>query len=379
MNYISRKHEKAISDTLKEGKVAILYGPRQVGKTTLARNIASKIDKEYLYLNCDEPDIAFRLSNKTSTEIGSLVGAHSVVVIDEAQRVENIGITLKLLADNYPDVRVIATGSSSFELADSINEPLTGRAYYFTVWPLSLAELSGSEIVKQRMLGDMLVYGQYPEIILSKTLDRERYLSNVTNNYLYRDLMNVGAIRSEATLVALLKLLALQIGGLVSFNELARSLGIDVSTVRRLMDLLEKAYVIHTLMPLTSNDRNSISKQRKVYFVDLGVRNALLGVLTPIEFRDDAGALFENFCINEMRKNNMLESMPANDYFWRNYIGAEVDYVQIRDKKIKAFECKWSAKRSPKPPKAFAEKYSDAEYETINSENFVKILTGDSN
>lgn len=354
--------------------MAVLYGPRQVGKTTLARNIAQGIDSGYLYLNCDEPDVAYRLSGKTSTELASLIGAHKMVVIDEAQRVENIGITLKLLADNFTQLKVIATGSSSFELADSINEPLTGRAYYFTIWPISVNELPGDDLVKQRMLNDMLVYGQYPEVVLNMTFDRERYLTNLTSNYLYRDLLNVGAIRSEATLVALLKLLALQIGGLVSFHELANSLGIDVSTVRRLVSLLEKAYVIHALMPLTSNDRSSISKQRKVYFVDLGVRNALLGALSPVGFRDDVGPLFENFCINEMRKNNMLQSMPTNDYFWRNYIGAEVDYVQMKNNGIHAYECKWSPKRVQKPPKAFMDRYRDASYAVINPDNVLHEL-----
>jgi predicted AAA+ superfamily ATPase len=374
MQYIKRKYEQNIIDTLNEGKIAILYGPRQVGKTTLAKNVASKIDPDYRYFNCDEPDIAISLGNTTSTELAHIVGASKIVVIDEAQRIDNIGITLKLLADNFENLKVIATGSSSFELADSINEPLTGRAYYFNIWPMSISELPGTELEKNRLLNNMLIYGQYPEIALNTTTNKDRYLANLTNNYLYRDLLNIGVIRSEATLVSLLKLLALQIGGIVSFNELANSLGLDVSTVRRLIELLEKAYVIHTLLPLSNNDRKSISKQRKIYFVDLGVRNALLGSLMPIELRNDTGALFENFCVNELRKNNMLLAMPANDYFWRNYIGAEVDYVQIKNGKINAYEFKWSAKKQAKIPKAFSDKYQVSEFSFLNSNNAINYF-----
>jgi predicted AAA+ superfamily ATPase len=374
MKYIRRNYEQEILNTLDEGKIAVLYGPRQVGKTTMARAIAGQIDADYMYLNCDEPDIALSLSNKSTTEIAHVIGANKVVVIDEAQRVENIGITLKLIADNFKDIQIIATGSSSFELADSINEPLTGRAYYFNIWPMSVSELPGTLLEKNRLLKNMLIYGQYPEVILNLTTNKDRYLANLTTNYLYRDLLNIGAIRSEATLVSLLKMLALQIGSTVSFNELASSLGIDVSTVRRLVDLLEKAYVIHSLMPLTNNQRNSISKQRKVYFVDLGVRNALLGNLSQLEFRDDVGALFENFCINELRKKNMLLPMPANDYFWRDYIGAEVDYIQYKNNTINSFEFKWSPKKSVKLPKAFKDSYDNASLIGIHSGNAVDIF-----
>ncbi len=374
MKYIKRNHESGIVDTLKEGKIAVLYGPRQVGKTTLAKNIATNIDPDYKYLNCDEPDIALSLSNKTSTELAHVVGSSNMVVIDEAQRVENIGITLKLLADNFKDIKVLATGSSSFELADSINEPLTGRAYYFTIWPMCVSELPGDNLEKTRLLKQLLIYGQYPEIALNTATNKDRYLANLTNNYLYRDLLSIGAIRSESTLVSLLKLLALQIGSTVSFNELANSLGLDVSTVRRLIDLLEKAYVIHSLMPLTGNSRGSIRKQRKIYFVDLGVRNALLGRLMPLEVRDDVGALWENFCINELRKSNLLLSMPANEYFWRNYIGAEVDYVQIQNDMTRVYEFKWSSKRRVKIPKAFVDSFGSPEFTVINQKNAVELL-----
>lgn len=374
MTYIHRNQESAITQALDDGKIAIIYGPRQVGKTTMARKIAETIDPDYLYLNCDEPDVAIALSNKTSVELALYIGANKMIIIDEAQRVQNIGITLKLLADNYKDIKIIATGSSSFELVNSINEPLTGRAYYYHVWPLSIHELPGNDIDKKRQLAHSLVYGQYPVIALNLAADKDRYMSNLTQNYLYKDLLSVGVVRSEATLIRLLQLLAAQIGGQVSMNGLATSLGVDVSTVRRLIDLLEKAFVIHTLKPYSTNYRKSIRKQTKIYFVDLGVRNTLIGNFKPLETREDKGALWENFCVNELRKSNMLLSIPANDYFWRNYIGAEVDYLQERFGHLAAYEFKWSVSKNPRLPKAFVDEYGTTDLTVINSENFVSKL-----
>lgn len=374
MTYIHRNHEPAITQSLYDGKIAVIYGPRQVGKTTMARNIAESVDPQYLYLNCDEPDVASALSNKTSVELALYIGASKMIIIDEAQRVNNIGITLKLLADNYKDLKIIATGSSSFELANSINEPLTGRAYYYYVWPLSVNELPGNDSDKKRQLAHSLVYGQYPVIALNLTADKDRYMANLTQNYLYRDLLNAGVIRSEAILIRLLQLLALQIGSQVSMNELANNLGIDVTTVRRLIDLLEKAFVIHTLKPYSTNNRKTIRKQTKIYFVDLGVRNTLIGNLNSIDKRDDKGALWENFCVNELRKHNMLLSLPANDYFWRDYIGAEVDYLQEKNGQLTTYEFKWSASKNPRLPKAFVDEHGSTDLTVINSENFVSKL-----
>ena len=357
MNYLPRLSEDTIRATLDDGKIAILYGPRQVGKTTLSRHIAHSIDPSYRYWNCDEPDVAQALSGKTSTELGRILGTSGIVVIDEAQRVTNIGITLKLLADTFPDLRIIATGSSSFQLADAINEPLTGRAYYTTVWPLSLSEITkGNQLEASRIIPDLLVHGSYPVVALRETDDVVKYLGNLTKNYIYRDLLNHGVIRSEDTLVRLLKLLALQIGGEISLSSLARDLQIDVATVKRLIDLLEKAFVIHRLTPLSSNRRIGVRKSQKVYFTDLGVRNALIGNLNPIDLRNDTGALWENFCINELRKQASIRSEPVNTYFWRNYANAEVDYVEERGGTLHPYEFKWG-KASPRLPKAFRDEF----------------------
>ncbi len=373
MTYIKRLLEPYVKQALADNKIAVIYGPRQVGKTTLARHLANEIDSEYSYLNCDEPDIAKALSDKTSTELKLFIGNAKIVIFDEAQRVKNIGITLKLLADKFSNLKIIATGSSSFELANAINEPLTGRAYFFTMWPLALTELSDNQVERQRLLESLLIYGSYPVVALHEVKDIIRYLGDVTSNYLYKDLLSHGVIRSEAVLVSLLKALALQAGGEVSLSELSRTVGIDVATVKRLMDLLEKAFIIHRLSPLSKSPRNGIRKQNKVYFTDLGVRNYLIGNLNSTSLRIDNGALWENFCINELRKQTQPLSEPINDYFWRNYVGAEVDYIQQRAGEFFAYECKWGVKKA-RLPKAFTDDFKTHSLQIISPSDFSALI-----
>lgn len=372
MAYTKRSLEPAIVQTLNDRKIAILYGPRQVGKTTLAKHVAEKLEPQYKYLNCDEPDVSLALTNKTSTELRQFVGSSKMIVIDEAQRVPNIGITLKLLADTFPEIKIIATGSSSFELANAINEPLTGRAYYFTVWPLALREISQDITQQRRLLHHLLIYGSYPVVGLNQAQDINRYLGDLTSNYLYQDLLSHGVIRSEAVLIKLLRALALQAGGEVSLSELSRTVGVDIATVKRLMDLLEKAFVIHRLLPLTKNPRKSIQKLTKVYFTDVGVRNYLIGNLNPPELRSDMGALWENFCVNELRKQASLSSLPLNDYFWRNYAGAEVDYIQQKEGALYPYEFKWGAKK-PYLPKAFQDDFEAKELSVVSPNSFLTL------
>jgi predicted AAA+ superfamily ATPase len=374
MQYIKRLLESPIKQTLADNKIAVIYGPRQVGKTTLAKHLAAEIDPHYTYLNCDEPDVASALSDKTSTELKLFIGTSNIVVIDEAQRVNNIGVTLKLLADTFPKLKVIATGSSSFELANAVNEPLTGRAYYFTMWPLALSEISSNQIEQRRLLESLLIYGSYPVVSLHAVNDITRYLGDVTTNYLYKDLLSHGVIRSEAVLVALLKALALQSGGEVSLSELSRTVGVDVATIKRLMDLLEKAFIIHRLSPLSKNLRSGIRRLNKVYFTDLGIRNYLIGNLNATNLRSDNGALWENFCVNELRKQTQPLSAPINDYFWRNYAGAEVDYIQQREGKIYPFECKWGSKK-PRLPKAFTDDFDTQPLQAISPTDFDSLIT----
>jgi hypothetical protein len=373
MPYVKRLLEPYIKQTLADNKIAVIYGPRQVGKTTLARHLAAYIDPQFSYLNCDEPDVAAALADKTSTELKLFIGSPKIVVIDEAQRVKNIGISLKLLADTFPDLKIIATGSSSFELANAINEPLTGRAYFFTMWPLALSELSDSHIEQRRLLESLLVYGSYPVVALHEVNDITRYLGDITANYLYKDLLSHGVIRSEAVLISLLKAMALQIGGEVSLSELSRTVGVDVATIKRLIDLLEKAFIIHRLSPLSKNPRNGIRKMNKVYFTDLGVRNYLIGNLNSMNLRIDQGALWENFCVNELRKQTQPLSEPVNDYFWRNYAGAEVDYIQQKGGKLYPYECKWGTKKA-RLPKAFADDFMVQPLQTVSPADFSALI-----
>ena len=374
MDYIHRHQEQPIIEGICDGKIAIIYGPRQIGKTTLAKSVAKKLDPNYKYLNADEPDVALALSGRSSTELRLYIGPVKTLVIDEAQRVSNIGITLKLLADTMPEMKVIATGSSSFELSDSVNEPLTGRAYYYTIWPLALSEVADDPVEQRRHLEDQMIYGQYPAIALGQVADKKRYLANLVQNYLYRDLLSVGVIRSEAVLLKLLQLLAYQIGNQVSINELASELRQPQATVANLIDLLEKAFVIHRLHPYAKNVRNTIRKQSKVYFTDLGVRNALIGRLAPLDSRDDRGSLWENYVVNEMRKINSTRSFPYNDYFIRDYSGSEVDYIQEREQVLTGFEVKWSPKKIARAPKVFTEASEMTEFHVVNSDNFVDFI-----
>ena len=313
------------------------------------------------------------LSDKTSTELKLFIGNAKIVIFDEAQRVKNIGITLKLLADTSPSLKIIATGSSSFELANAINEPLTGRAYFFTMWPLALSELSDSQVEQRRLLESLLIYGSYPVVALREVKDITRYLGDVTANYLYKDLLSHGVIRSEAVLVSLLKALALQISGEVSLSELSRTVGVDVATIKRLMDLLEKAFIIHRLSPLYKNLRSGIRKQNKVYFTDLGIRNYLIGNLNATGLRIDNKALWENFCVNELRKQTQPLSEPINDYFWRNYAGAEVDYIQQRAGEFFAYKCKWGVKKA-RLPKAFADDFKTHSFQIISPSDFSTLI-----
>jgi uncharacterized protein len=372
MEYVKRSIESNIISCLQDGQIAILYGPRQIGKTTLAKHVAQSIDQTYSYFNCDEPDIATSLSNKNTIQLASFIGSSKTIVIDEAQRVQNIGITLKLLHDTYSELKIIATGSSSFELADSINEPLTGRAYYFNIYPLSLSEISKNNLFLSRSIERLMVYGSYPAVALEQKDDITSYLTNLTNNYIYRDLLNYGVIRSEQTLLQLLKALALQLGSQVSLNELSNLLSIDIQTVKRLINLLEKAFVIYRLYPMSPKPRSGLKLMNKVYFTDLGVRNTLIGNLNNLDTRTDAGALWENFCINEFRKSNSLTSELKNIGFWRNYSGAEVDYIEQIGGQYHGYEFKYGSK-TPKIPKAFQEVFAPISFEVINQEKLIQI------
>ena len=374
MKRYSRAIQPAVEASLFQGKAIIIYGARQVGKTTLVKEILQKYPQDSLYLDCDEPDIRLALTERTSTELRALIGGGRLVVIDEAQRVRDIGLTLKLLVDNYPSIQVIATGSSSFELSNRITEPLTGRKMEFHLFPLSMGELLAQESPMEagRLLEHRLRYGMYPGVVTSA--DPASTVQEIAHSYLYRDVLEYQAVKAPDLLQRLLQALALQVGSEVSYNELGSLLGIDKVTVNRYVTLLEQAYVIFHLPPFSRNLRKEIGKRRKVYFYDLGIRNAVINNLNPLNLRQDVGSLWENFFIAERIKANRNRLRYVNAYFWRTYDGAEVDYLEEAEGRLLAYECKWRDE-SWRAPTAFARAYPESEVALVTPQNYLGLLS----
>jgi uncharacterized protein len=371
---IKRALQASIERFLFKGKVIVLYGARQVGKTTLVKEIIKDHPDTSLYLNCDEPDIRLSFSNKTSTELKSLIGNKRLVVIDEAQSVRDMAISLKLIADTFPDIQVIATGSSSFELASNLKEPLTGRKIEFTLYPFSIDELGAlySDIEIDRLLTKFLVYGLYPEIVLSAD-DPGTLLKNLAYSYSFKDIFKFHGIKNPEVLEKLLRALALQVGNEVSYNELASLIGIDKNTVANYIRILEQAFIIFKLPPLSRNLRNEIKKSKKIYFYDDGVRNALINNLNPIEIRQDVGGLWENFFIVERMKFLKNAGIDKNIYFWRTFQKQEIDYVEEENNLFHAFKIKWG-KAKAKLPDIFSSTYQLKDFTVVHPKNYREYL-----
>lgn len=369
---IPRTIQSKIENKLFQGRIIVIYGTRRVGKTTLGKAILEN-HSETLYLNCDEPDIREALTRKTSTELLRFVGKKKVVLIDEAQRVPDIGITLKLLVDTAPDMQIIATGSSSFDLANRISESLTGRKYEFFLFPFSLEEIeaSSSALETKRMIDDLLIHGSYPMIHID-TRERVARLKELIGGYLFHDILTYETLRRPELLERILKALALQIGSEVSYTEIANLVGTDKNTVSRYIELLEKTFVIFRLPSFARNVRNELKKAQKIYFVDLGIRNAILGNFTPIDARTDMGAIFENFCVLERRKYLFDHELNASMHFWRTQTQQEIDYVEERDGTLHAFEFKYRNAKA-KAPKIFLETYRDSGFRSITRENVLDL------
>ena len=359
-----------IEKSLFIGKAVILYGARQTGKPTLVKPIAANYSGSR-YLNCDEPDVRRALTDKTSTELSGYISGSKLVILDEAQRVKNIGLTLKLMVDNFPKVQILATGSSSFDLSNKIVEPLTGRAFEFFLPPLSVWETGIADPLEiNRSIETRLIYGLYPEIV-AKPSQKEQLLKLIFKNYLYKDVLEYQGIKNPDLLEKLLTALALQIGQEVSFTELAATLGVDKTTVSTYIRILEQAFIIFRLPPLARNLRKEISKSRKIYFWDVGVRNAVVNNFNPLELRNDTGYLWENFLIAERAKVNSFKNKSPNRYFWRTWDQKEIDYIEEARGMFNAFEIKWKTGRAAEP-KDWKKNYTDSSWKIVNRDNYLK-------
>ncbi|MBU1085134.1 ATP-binding protein [Patescibacteria group bacterium] len=371
---IKRVIQDRIEKDLFKGRVIVIYGPRRSGKTTLIRQLQKKYN-DSSYFNCDEPEVKKALENKGSKELKEYVGDKKLVFIDEAQRVENIGLSLKLLVDNYPETQIVATGSSAFELSNKISEPLTGRKWEFFLYPFSLTELL-SEFSKSKIESEIerrIIFGNYPEVVL-KGNSAER-LFEITKSYLYKDIFEHQEIKNPEVLEKLLSALALQIGSEVSYNELANLVGVDKNTVQRYIQLLEKAFVIFRVRSFSRNKRKEIGKLRKIYFYDLGVRNALIRNFNQLNLRNDVGALWENFVISERVKFLSNVSKDVGKYFWRTYRQEEIDWLEEEGGIINGYEIKWKRDKL-KVPKQFRKLYPEIAVKLINKDNFIDFVSG---
>jgi uncharacterized protein len=374
--YIHQKQLENLQKLLAPGKVIIIYGPRRCGKTTLIHEFLKSISTKYLSVIGEDIITQNYLSSQSVEKLLSFVGENKLFVVDEAQKVSNIGLNLKLIIDHVKDMAIIATGSSSFDLARDVGEPLTGRKYTLKLFPIAQLELAGieSRVETEAKLESRLIYGSYPEIVLMKDNSlKERYLKELISSYLYKDILELEGVRHSGKLSRLLQLIAFQIGKEVSYNELGTQLGMSKNTVERYLDLLEKSFVIFRLMGFSRNLRKEISKNPRYYFIDNGVRNGLISNFNPLELRDDVGMLWENYLIAERLKKQEYQSIIANNFFWRTYDRKEIDFIEETAGRLYGYEMKWAQKK-PGPPREWILAYKNAEYKVITKENYLEFI-----
>jgi len=375
MKYITRTIEPQLASRLNEGKALVIYGPRQAGKTTLARRVLRLYESaEVAEYQADDPAQAALFVPRVDA-LTRLVAGKKVLFIDEAQSIENIGLVLKLLVDNFPGVQVIATGSSSFELSDKVKESMMGRAWSFTLLPLSAEEIAGDE--KGRLLFDVeraMTLGGYPGVVTSDTLRAKELLVTITDSYLYKDILMLADTRNPEVLRKLLVALALQAGQEVSYNELANMLDVSRTTIERYIYLLEQCFVLFRLNPLSSNPRKLLARnKRKVYFYDLGIRNTLANQLDiPIAINPSLGGIFENFCILERLKARLNHGLRSSSYYWRSP-DSEVDYIEQYSGATFAYEIKWNKQKKALPAR-FRAQFPDAAFRSLTKDNFWELL-----
>lgn len=371
---IKRIIEQNIEAELFQKKAIVLLGARQVGKSTLLKKMFSN-RTDVLWFDAENPDVHLIFENATAKRLELFFEENKVIIIDEAQKIENIGSKLKLITDHIPNVQVIATGSSSFELRNKLNEPLTGRKFEHKLFPISFSEMKNNVglIAEIRMLPHRLVYGYYPEVVTTQN-GEVKILKLLSDSYLYKDVLLFNGIRKPEKMQELLKALAWQIGSEVNYNELGKTIGLKSETVEEYIHLLEQSFVIYRLNSYHTNQRNEIKKGKKIYFNDLGIRNAIINDFSPLETRNDKGNLFENFIINEFIKECEYKEKFDKFYFWRTTEQQEVDLIIEKNGLLSVFEIKWNAKTKAKLPLSFSNKYPECEFNIINSENFFEYL-----
>ena len=358
-----------------KGKALLIFGPRQVGKTTFVQNLITDLNKKTLFLNGDESDVLVLFEKPNLTKLKNIIGDNEILVIDEAQRITNIGIVLKIIVDQIKSVQVIATGSSSFELANKLNEPLTGRKYEMHLFPIAFAEMvtHNGLLEEKRTLEQRLIYGSYPEIITNPT-DAKEHIKLIANSYLYKDLFLLEQISKPVLLQKIVKALALQVGSEVNYNELSKLIQIDNKTVEKYIDLLEKAFVIFKLPALSSNVRNEIKKGKKIYFYDNGIINAVTGNFNPLTQRTDIGSLWENYIISERVKYLNIQQSEAESFFWRTTQQQEIDYIEKKEGRILACEIKWNTKNKYKIPVTFSTNYANVTSKMVTPDTYEEFL-----
>jgi uncharacterized protein len=378
---IPRAYEP-LDEYVQPNKVLLIYGPRRVGKTTLLQNYLAKTDFTYKLDSGDNIQTQHLLGSQDFSQILPYVAGYQLLAIDEAQEIPHIGKALKIIVDQVPDIRVIVTGSSSFELAGQTGEPLTGRKRTLSLYPIAQTELLApgmpygfNRYELRQNLPDFLIYGSYPEVIQAETkAERVDILTEIANSYLLKDILAFERVRNSRVLLNLLRLIAFQVGGEVSYAELATKVGVDVKTVQRYLDLLEKAFVLYRLTGFSRNLRKEITRHAKYYFWDNGIRNAVVAQFNPLEQRNDVGQLWENFFFIERLKYRTYQAMSANVYFWRTYDQQEIDIVEERDGKLFGYECRWSTKKSVSPPSDWARAYPEAEFTAVTPENYLSFV-----
>ncbi|HNW90765.1 MAG TPA: ATP-binding protein [Bacteroidales bacterium] len=375
---IDRAIHKSFLQKMKPNKVIVLLGARRVGKTFFIQQLIKNDFKEpMLVLNGEDMAAAEMLSKRTVENYKTLIGNNKILIIDEAQKIPDIGLALKLIVDTIEGIRVIATGSSMFDLSNKLGEPLTGRKYTFNLYPFSQMEFSKVEnpVQTNSRLEERLIFGTYPE--LQECADRtakSSYLNELVNSYLLKDILEYDGVRQSSKMLGLLRMIAFQIGREVSLEELGRNLGLSRNTIERHLDLLTKVFVIYKLQGFSRNLRNEITKTSKWYFYDNGVRNALIANFNPLSLRNDVGELWENYICSERIKFQQYSGMSVNNYFWRTYQQQEIDWVEDRGGNLFAYEIKWNAGKKIKEPNAWKQAYPGSKFEVITSDNYLNWI-----